>query len=456
MWRRILVDMQTWYDQPGKIGNDERKPLVLRGARQVGKTWLVRELARQTKANIVELNFERDHALADLFHDNDPKQTITNIDGYLSTTITSENTILFLDEVQAAPEILAKLRWFAEEMPSLAIVATGSLLDFALADYAYSMPVGRISYMHVEPMSFEEFLHAMGEKQLLNIMKELHADSPAAAPIHQKLIDLARTYRFVGGMPAAVKSYVHSQKETRVSSIHSDLLATFQDDFHKYAKRVPHQRLTVVLDSIAHQLGHKFKYRNVEVDAPTAPLKRALSLLAEARLCHQIYASAANALPLSGERRDRYFKTFLLDIGLVSSLLGITSLTNKPLSNEGSMSEQYVAQQLRCNFPRYVDPSLFYWCREKTGSEAEVDFVIAHNGNMIPVEVKSGKAGTLRSLHLFMATKPAPLALRIDSNPMSLMRIQKPSLVTGDSYLLLSIPFYLIEQLPRLIDETLI
>jgi len=170
MKRNLTSQLLDWIDKPN------RKPLVLRGARQVGKTWLVRDFAQRAKLRLIELNFEKQIEFVSLFESNDPKKILQLLEAHLRTTIVADQTLLFLDEIQAAPELLAKLRWFKEDMPEIAVIATGSLLDFALENHQFSMPVGRISYLHLEPLSFFEFLHAIGEEKLCRVLKEITLD----------------------------------------------------------------------------------------------------------------------------------------------------------------------------------------------------------------------------------------------------------------------------------------
>jgi len=493
MNRKLLHNLKQWYQSNSDAGHkaaQHRKPLVIRGARQVGKTWLVREFARQESLDLCEFNFERDPSVSKLFEPNDPSQIIGNLQQYLSRRLDVRKLLLFLDEIQAVPHLLAKLRWFAEERPDIAVIAAGSLLDFALKGSRFSMPVGRISYLYLEPMSFIEFLDATGHSLLTEMLNNYDLNHPIAKPVHQKLINLQRVFRQTGGMPAIVNAYCKSttapsQSLSKITDyvdedcrqLQHNLLVTFRDDFHKYSGKLSHDRLTQVLDSVSYQLGQKFKYSRINKDEASSGYKRALDLLCEARLCHRIYASSSNRLPLAGEIRDRYFKVFVTDIGLLSTLLGEGETSASSHSNEGAVSEQLVAQLLRCTFPKYIDPQLFYWVRERRGSEAEVDFVIAIDGQIIPIEVKSGKTGRLRSLHSFVSTKriqdsgehsraqhalSSKLAVRINADLPSLtdvplidMSDNKNTKQTRSIFQLLSIPFYLVEQLPRLVRQVL-
>ena len=439
------------------LHSNNRKPLVIRGARQVGKTWLIRDLAESMERKLVELNFEKRPDFESLFSSNEPKEILANI-AASQGAIEPSKVILFLDEIQVAPHLLAKLRWFAEEMPELAVVAAGSLLDFALADHEFSMPVGRIGYMYLEPLSFEEFLEAVGLQELRTYLQAYHLNKEIPATIHKELIQSVKEYLLIGGMPAAVSSWANDKNLKTINQIHFDLLATYREDFSKYRGRLTTGRLEDVLASIPRQLGKKFVYSNANSDVSTPPLKQALDLMTKARVCHQAFATSANGLPLNAEIKEKFFKVILLDCGLVSAELGLSlhqlnSVEELTLINNGAIAEQLVGQQLRTLFPPFAPPSLNYWLRTEANTNAEVDYVIQHENLILPVEVKAGKTGTLKSLHQFMQRKKRSLAVRINSDYPTLgpVRIKTPE-GPNLEYTLLSLPFYLIGQLHRLID----
>lgn len=438
-----------------------RKPLLIRGARQVGKTWLVRRLAELQKKKLIELNFEKRPEYRKFFSSNDPKEVLLYLEAALQTRIEPETSLLFLDEVQAAPELISKLRWFAEDLPALAVIATGSLLEFTLCNYPYSMPVGRIGYLYLEPFSFEEFLIAHGKESLLEYLRTLkiQENKTIPAPIHDLAMTLFKEYLFVGGLPAAVAAWTEHRSLIEIHEIHQNLLSTYRDDFSKYADRLPHARLEDVFMAIPRMVGKKFIYSHVNKEAGLQSLKQALELLLKAKLCNKVRASAGNGVPLAAEVKENFFKIVFLDTGLVSSLLGLKiqewlHCQEILLVNQGALAEQVVAQQLRTIEPFYIEPSLYYWVREEKTASAEIDYLLQHQGQIVPVEVKAGSTGQLKSLHLFMALKKLPLAVRIQSAMPSLTPIQfQTQLQSTARYQLLSIPFYLIGQLPRLLDE---
>lgn len=440
------------------LDSSDRKPLVIRGARQVGKTWLIRELAKSQKRQLIELNFEKRPDSQSLFSSNDPKEILINISASSGSKIDPSKALLFLDEIQAAPHLLEKLRWFAEDMPELPVIAAGSLLDFALAKHEFSMPVGRIGYMYLEPLSFEEFLDAVGQHALREYLQNYNWKIDIPEALHTQLIKIIKEYLIVGGMPAAVSAWAREQAPDTVNRIHFDLLTTYRDDFAKYSGRLTIDRLEEVMNSVPRQLGKKFVFKDVNSEISTAPLKQALDLLTKARVCHRIFATAGNGLPLGAEVNEKFSKVIMLDCGLCSASLGLSlhqlrSISEISMINSGGMAEQLAGQLLRTITPAYIPPASYYWQREKKGSVAEIDYVIQHENQVIPIEVKAGTTGTLKSLHQFMKEKKKAIAIRVNSDLPSRCPIDmKDSLGVTTGYNLLSLPFYLLGQLHRLIN----
>lgn len=441
------------------LNSNIRKPLIIRGARQVGKTWLIRDFAKTQGRELIELNFEKRPDLESLFSSNEPKEIINNIAALLGRKVEASKTLLFLDEIQAAPHLLEKLRWFVEDMPELPVIAAGSLLDFALDKHEFSMPVGRISYLYLEPFSFEEFLDAIGQQELRSYLKGYDWSFNIPEAIHIQLIKFIKEYLIVGGMPAAVSNWATEKALDVINQIHFDLLATYRDDFAKYSGRLTIDRLEEIMGSIPRQLGKKFVYKDANAEISSSPLKQALNLLSKARVCHQVVSTSANGLPLGAEADERFLKVILLDCGLCGASLGLSlqqlrSLSEISMINSGGMAEQLAGQLLRTIFPAYIPPSLYYWQRGKKGAEAEIDYIIQHENQVIPIEVKAGTTGTLKSLHQFVKEKKKTTAVRINSDIPTLNFLEtKDILGSHIEYKLLSIPFYLIGQLHRLIKS---
>jgi len=454
MIRFAAKELDKW------LNNPNRKPMVMRGARQVGKTWIVRDLANRHKLQLIELNFERLPSLADLFSENDPAEILRNIEAELATTIKPDSSLLFLDEIQAAPQLFSKLRWFKEDMQPLPVIAAGSLLDFALNKYRYSMPVGRITYFHLDSMSFFEFLQAIGNEALYKKISSLSLGTRLPDSLHKKCLGLYHDYCLVGGMPEVLKEWVDSKKLQSCLKLQQDLLATYRDDFHKYGGEIEAGLLNRLLLSIAVQLGNKFVYSRVDLAKKLVQIRDALTRLDQAKVCTKVLHTAGNGLPLGSESNEKFFKTLMLDIGLISVQLGLSSarhLEAKKIifSNKGGMAEQFVGQQLRAAQTPLETPQLFYWQRVG-GRLGEIDYLIQHGNRVVPVEVKSGSAGSLKSLHQFMAEKRFDLAVRCNIYQPAVEDISvKTTLGQPVSYRLLSLPVYLTERLHELIDQSI-
>ena len=435
---------------------EKRKPLVIRGARQVGKTWLVRDMANRYNLKLIELNFERNPALADLFTSNRPKEILKNLESEFETSINPDSSLLFLDEIQAAPAMFARLRWFKEDLENLPVIAAGSLLEFAFNKYQYSMPVGRISYFFLEPFSFFEFLLATGNEFLLKKLETFSHDDTMPESIHEKCLGLYHDYCLVGGMPEPLQKWVDTENFKECIKIQQDLLATFRDDFHKYGGQFDPELLFKLFISVSRQVGNKFVYNRVDPSAKTLLIKKSLSLLSRARVFTKTKHTRGNGLPLGADSNEKFFKLLLIDIGLVSVQLGLSSMSNTQadeiiFTNKGGIAEQFVGQQIRSSQSPLTDPILFYWQRTG-GRQGEIDYIIQHDSRVIPVEVKSGTAGSLKSLHQFMADKNLDLAVRLNSNLPSVEKINVKT-TTGKpvSYTLLSMPLYLAQQINHLL-----
>jgi hypothetical protein len=444
MERTRSREILAWLDLPA------RRPMVLRGARQVGKTWLVRDVARRAGRELVELNFERDPRYAAVFATNDPRRALGELSLLLGRDIAVERSLLFLDEIQAAGELLAKLRWFAEELPQLAVIAAGSLLEFALAEHAFSMPVGRIGFLHLGPMGFDEYLRAHGQTKLLATLTDWQPGQPLSAAAHTRALEWFYRFAMVGGMPAVVAADVAHASPRGCRELQRDLLATFRGDFAKYAGRMDRNLLDHTLGAVARSLGRKFVYAQAADGIKQHQAKRSLELLSAARLCHLVRYSAATGIPLGGDASDKLRKAILLDIGLFHALADTPAVERFPAwaslapAVRGQLAEQLVGQALLlAGDPTGDGPQLFYWQREG-GRPGEIDFLIQTGGRIVPIEIKSGASGAMKSLHQFMFDKKLRRAVRIDENPPSLAAIEVAT-TQGDPtrYWLLSLPIYL-------------
>lgn len=452
MERAALNYLQNW------LTSANRKPLVIRGARQVGKTWLVRRFTKLSKRTLIELNLEKNPAHASLFASNDVQQILLNLSALYNQKIDPADCLLFLDEIQAVPDLLGKLRWFAEELPQLPVIATGSLLEFVIDEPSFSMPVGRINYMHLEPLSFEEFLLASEKKPLYDYLANYDLSFEIPLAIHDQLITLFKEYLLVGGLPAVVVDWVSHRSLEHVNQIQHDLLATYRDDFSKYKGRVSIEKLDETMLAIPKMLGQKFVFKQVNSSVQANTIKQVLNLLEKARVAHRIQGCFANGVPLAAEVKEKYFKEIFLDVGLCGAALGLNllQLNNTDeimMINKGGIAEQVVGQMLRTINPPYIEPALYCWHREGSESNAEIDYVIQHGNQVIPIEVKAGSTGSLKSLHVFMELKKNAIAVRINSDLPSKTEVKVKGRVESIvEYTLFSLPFYLIGQIYRLIQ----
>ena len=444
------------------LAQNPHKPVVIRGARQVGKSTLVREFARSTHLMLVEINFERNPELRGAFAFRDPTRILSTLTLLTGQTIAPGRSLLFLDEIQAAPEALAALRYFHEERPELHVVAAGSLLEFALADTQFSMPVGRVEYMHLGPMEFEDFLGAMGHPELASYLRGFslsHLEEDGIpGPLHGMYLDLLRQYWVVGGLPEAVSAYAKSRDFARVSRIQQSVVATYRDDFNKYSHGGLKDRVQMVFDKLPGMVGRKFKYVQVSRDHRAAELADALRHLCMARVATRIHHTSANGVPLAVEADDRRFKCLYMDVGLMCAALHLNVLDlgkqDLTLVNGGAVAEQFVGQHLLYSGPRYEAPVLHYWTREARNAAAEVAYLMAPALQVVPVEIKVGTTGSLRSLHQFLNEKQRDFALRFNADVPSLLRDSK-GLPDGTriDYHLLSLPLYMVGQARRLVVE---
>jgi len=406
---------------------------------------------------LLEINLEEhpqvgDHLLAD-----DPHDALTRLELHFDRAIVPGKTLLFLDEIQAAPALFAKLRYFHERVPDLHIVAAGSLLEFVLDDHEFSMPVGRIEYLHLGPMAFSEFLLANGKSRLATYLREFTFPDGIPASIHQELLRLFRLFLVVGGMPKAIRTYVESRSLRECDIVKQSILSTYADDFRKYGKRVNHERVHRVFRAIPVNVGRKFRYVNVSRDERSSAIAQALRLLALARVCYPVQHTAAQGIPLGAEAKETTFKVLFLDVGLLLNACGldaleVTETTDIMLVNSGAVCEQFVGQHLLYRRAPYREPELHYWTRQKPSSNAEVDYLIAVGTQILPIEIKAGTTGTLRSLHQFVRRRDLPLGVRVNLDSPSLGRA-RGRFPTGESYNydLMSLPLYLVEEIDRLV-----
>lgn len=458
MKRKETQRLQRW------IKSNSRKPLIIRGARQVGKSTLVRQFAESNKLVLHEVNLERHFGLIDVFKSFDTERIIEELEYVIQKgPIRKSGGVLFLDEIQTIPAAIQTLRYFYEDFPELPVIAAGSLLEFVLANHSFSMPVGRVEYLYLNPMTFEEVLEASDKMDLLRLLENYSLEKPFPEMAHQRLLEHQRKYFVVGGMPEAVGRFIETGSIQETSEVHASIMETYRDDFSKYAKQNELLRLHKILDYVPNAIGEKFKYVNVDHHEQARELKKALDLLVKARLIYLSYHSDASGVPLKALLNRKIFKPFFLDCGLMNFMCGIRNISfdqliRKNFINTGKIAEQFIAQHLLTIENSNASVDLFYWLREGKKTNAEVDFVIQSNQKILPIEVKAGQSGTLKSLQQFVLAKKTKRAIRLDLNKPSLLSVMH-NVVTKNGTKkvemdLLSIPLYMIEQIHRLAEST--
>lgn len=403
-----LVDyyLHLWKHDP------YRMPLLLRGARQIGKTFSVRALGA-TFAEFVEINLEEMPEVHIIFEKNlDPERMIAELSVLVKKPIIPGKTLLFIDEIQIVPRAITALRYFYEKMPQLHVIAAGSLLDFAIEEVG--IPVGRVQSLYMFSLSFIEFLAALGHGALI---KEIimHDDTQEMSEsIHHKALSLLGDYCAIGGMPRAVQLWQETQNPLQCARVQSTILDTYRQDFGKYAKNVQVKYVELVFNHIPIQLGRKFKYSFIDGDYRKRELVPALDLLVTAGVAHKVLYSAGQGLPLGAQIDPHDYKVIFLDIALAQILLGldVAGWLTSPFAefvNKGSIVEALVGQEILSYDDPHVKKNLYYWQREERSSEAEIDYLLSLGSVIVPIEVKSGAGSTLRSMHSFLESHKGSL-----------------------------------------------
>lgn len=399
------------------------KPLLLRGARQVGKSTAVRHLGEKFDT-FIEINLEKEPSYGELFkNDINIKRIVPQISVMSGLPVQPGKTLLFIDEIQMCPEAIMALRFFKEDMPGLHVVAAGSLLELVLQDIP-TFGVGRIHSMFMYPMTFDEFLKANGEDKLIEMRNQSTPSNPLPDPIYRKITSIFREYLLVGGMPEAVATWVRSHDYLECQEIQDDIIVSYEDDFVKYKKKANPTLLRNTLRSAALQIAQKFNCSAVRGDYRSAEVKQAMELLILSGLLIPVTRTDANGIPLGSEADESYRKILLLDSGILLRLLGMESVDvesiateiltadNVELVNKGSLTEMVAGLEIL----RYKTPNirhdLYYWTRNAKNSVAEIDYVGVYDQKVLPIEVKAGVQGGMKSLWLFMREKSLFKAIR--------------------------------------------
>ncbi|MCL2801763.1 MAG: AAA family ATPase [Treponema sp.] len=409
--RKIDTDLLQWAQE------SDRKPLLLRGARQVGKSSAVRHLAKQFD-HFLEVNFELNTNAQILFAKSDlsPQRLCQELSAIYGIPIIPGKTLVFFDEIQASLHAISSLRFFYEKFKDLHVIAAGSLLEFAFQQLP-SFGVGRIRSVFLYPMSFSEFLAACDYELLLESILKADCKNPLSEPVHKKILELLRVFLIIGGMPEVVSDYIKNNDFLSCQRILDDLVISLRSDFSKYAKKVPVLQISAVFDSVVNQMGKKFVFSNASNEYTHRQLKEGLELLKLSGLVIPVYHSAANGIPLGAEIDIKKQKILLLDTGILQRLLGLP-LSDLLISddfsliNKGNIAELFAGLEILKSASCYEQKSLYYWHRENKSSNAEVDFVIQIKNNIIPIEVKSSAKGAMQSMRLFMEEKSSPYGIR--------------------------------------------
>lgn len=398
MKRIITEHLLAWKNQ------ETIKPLIIRGTRQVGKSWSIIDFGKAFfPGQVIVVDLEKHPDWHRVFEPNlDARRILEELEILLNTRITPGNDLLFIDEIQECPKAIMALRYFYEQLPDLHVIAAGSLLEFALKDISF--PVGRVQMIHMYPMNFGEFLWATNQPMLADII--LNTPKPQSEAVHDRLMDELRKYLFVGGMPECVKTYADSGSMTAVFDVQNDLVHAFRQDFSKYAPYSDKRCLMSVLSSVSSKVGQQTKYAHLAEGFTNPTITKAYDLLCSARVFYKISAASGSGLPFASTASEKVFKTLLTDIGLMRSLNNLSPdidmLSDDLLAiYRGALAEQFVGQEFLS-----AGQDLYYWSRQAKSSLAEIDYLMDKNGKIYPVEVKSGPSGKLRSMHLYLKTYP--------------------------------------------------
>lgn len=443
--RNIATLLIEWKNKRG------RKPLVIRGARQVGKTSAVHQFGSTAFETYIYINLE----LADnaaLFARMQPVRDLLQlIQLKFNKKITSGATLIFIDEVQNSDIAMNQLRYFYEEVPDLHVVAAGSLLEVKMKSEGFTFPVGRVEYCYLHPATFDEFLAAQGETEALQYIFSVKPDTVIPEEIHTMMMKKFHSFLLVGGMPEAVARYAETRSFIDVDPVYESILTGLRDDVSKYASAAKTKYIQHIIEHATKYVGLQIKYEKFgESNFRSREMSEAFDVLEKAMIISRVFASASKQMPLMSNLK-KFPKLLYLDTGLVNYQIGIrTEIAMMDDINavyHGQVGEQIAGQTLLAMNTR-KNANLHYWYRDQKGATSEVDYLIVINDRLVPVEVKSGKTGTLRSLHNFMDESRSDFALRIYSGNM---RTEQITTFNKKKFTLFSVPFYLLFRIHELL-----
>lgn len=408
MERKIYKELLAWKN------STDRKPLILQGARQVGKTYIVNYFAGKEYSNSVYCNFEKDDGLPDFFKDLTPEKIIRKLSLYKRKEIFQENTLIIFDEIQACPEAITSLKYFNEEANGYHIIALGSLLGVSVNRGNFSFPVGKVQFMTLYPLDFEEYLMARGEDGLIELIRECYErNTPLDSAFHERALEYYKEYLFVGGMPEAVEEYGKNHNPELVRIIQQTILESYQNDMGKYNRQSEIPKTRIVYKNISTQLAkenRKFQYKSIKQGGRASEFENAIEWLCLAGIASQNYRIEQIMLPLNAYRSLTDFKFYMNDVGLCGASQDIhyeDIVGENPLLDnfKGGLAENYVFNQLTEN-----GLSLYYWT---SGCQAEVDFITRIGEDIIPIEVKAKVNNRARSLGVYVERYKPSYAIRI-------------------------------------------
>ncbi len=433
MQRTLYQHLLAWQK------NKQRKPLIVRGGRQVGKTYLLKTFAAQEYTNVAYLNFEQTPEASAFFQrDLNPRRILENLEIYLNIAILPEKTLIIFDEIQASPQALTSLKYFQEQANEYHIAAAGSLLGIKLAE-PKSFPVGKVNFLDLYPLTFFEFLDAIGKQQLRIMLDNLKKIQPIPQPFHMELIELLKKYFFIGGMPEAVAEYSRAADFNAVRQIQHDILDAYLLDFIKHAPPQQVMKITTVWQFISSQLAKenkKFIFSALGKSARAREYETAIQWLVDARLIHQSFRISVPKLPVESYCDRNIFKVFLLDVGLLGAMNRlpprlIIEGDDLFVEYKGAMTENFVAQELIAH--QYNQ--LYYWTND---GKAEIDFVVHYDANLCPLEVKASRAIHSKSLKIYQEKYKPELVFRASFLNLK----QEENLCNYPLYLLAKFPQY--------------
>jgi predicted AAA+ superfamily ATPase len=415
--RDIAAQLMAWKK------SKDRRVLLLRGARQVGKTFSVRELAKSF-SSFIEVNFLETPALRQFFQgDLSPQPIVQKLEGFFGTSLTEGESLLFLDEVQECPEAITALRFFQEKLPNLHVVAAGSLLEFALGKIP-SFGVGRVESLFMYPLSLNEFIRSVDSALFADMISRASPQAPLEGALHLKAVELLKTYAIIGGLPAVVNSYLAQGDLNRCLAIIETLIMGYHDDFAKYHTRISHEKLRATLRASAQQAGKKFVYSHINPGASVSGYDQALDLLCLSGLTYKVYRSAGEGPPIGAQVNQKKFKVLPFDIGIYNRLLDLKlaeTLLHDHVTfvNSGAAAELLAGLEIIAHSSAAERPQLYYWDHDTPSGNAEVDYIIQFGRDIVPIEVKAGTKGQMQSMYEFLERKNGSRGIRTSLEPFS-------------------------------------